>query len=83
MYEILIEKKVEKRLQEDGKARGDVKEKLKRRRENNKKAKGGHKVNGKLKDKWAGGLGENIRRIEVIESKIFFFKQKTAYELGQ
>ena len=70
MYEILIEKKVEKRLQEYLNSRGDIKEKLNRLRENPYNANGAHQLHGKLKDKWACWLGSNIRLIYVIDSKI-------------
>ena len=70
MYEIFTaNSKTERRLTKYIKSRKDIKEKLDRLKANPRKEIGAHPLHGRLKGKWGGWLGANIRLIYSINEK--------------
>jgi|APSaa5957512622_1039677.scaffolds.fasta_scaffold21924_6 mRNA-degrading endonuclease YafQ of YafQ-DinJ toxin-antitoxin module len=67
MYEIrFVNSKIQKRIDECIRLRGDVEDKLKRLSINPFKEIGAHPLRGRLKGKWSCWLGSNIRMIYSI-----------------
>jgi len=70
MYEIFTaNSRTEKRLKDYLMKRGDIKEKLDRLCANPRKEIGAHPLHGRLKGKWGGWLGSNIRIIYSIDEE--------------
>jgi len=84
MYEIYTaNSKTEKRLRDYVTKRNDVRNKLDRLKLNPRKEIGTHPLHGRLKGKWGGWLGSNIRIIFSIneEKKIIIIEQVGSHKI--